>query len=248
MGLVVSPPCVNRGRVAHRGEDGEVRLGLVLVRGLRESTARAIVADRSRRGRFGSLGELQARVTLRRGETEALIRCGAVDDCSGGRSRSELLWEALRRRAGASPPAAGPGRSAGRPGGPETLLMELETLGVGVCGHPIELFGPWLPAERIPGSELPGHVGDDVVLAGWPVTARPLRTAGGQSMELVCFEDETALFDAAVFPAAYRRGARVLAARGPCEVHGRVTDDGGHVSLVVRHLRPVSLPRSGHAV
>ena len=249
MGLAVHPPCVNRGAVAYRATGDGVRVGLMQVRSLREPSARAIVADRTARGPYSSLGDLLGRVPLRRGEVDALIRCGAADDCGGGRSRHELLWEHLRGSAGRQLSLIDAERSGPRSSqGPEILLMELETLGMGVSGHPIELFGPWLSPGRIPAAELGAHVGADVVLAGWPVNAKPIRTASGRPMELLSFEDETALFDAAVFPAAYERAARVLATRGPCEVRGRVTDDDGHVSLVVRSVSPVSLPRSGHAV
>jgi len=245
MGLRLHSPCVNRGQVAYRAEGDGVRVGLMQVRALRERSARSIVAERERNGAFADLDALLDRVPLRPAEIEALIRCGAVDHCSDGRSRHELLWEALRRRGRQLPFAGSERRAARRLTGPEALLMELETLGMGLSGHPIELFGPWLPPQRVRAAELGAHVGADVVLAGWPVTGRPIRASSGRFMELVSFEDETSLFDAAVFPAAYERAARVLAARGPCEVRGRVADDGGHLSLIVRSVAPVSLPRGG---
>jgi len=238
MGLQVLPPCVNHSRVGYLGSGDAVRVGLMQVRSLRRDSARALVDERRRHGRFENLADLGTRVQLRPAELEALIRCGGL--AGFGVPRTQLLFETLVRRGGRRP---GPPPAEGRPvSGPERLLAELETLGVALSGHPMELFAPWLPRERVVAAALEGHAGQEVVLAGWPVASRPLLTSGRRPMELVSFEDETDLFDAAVFPAAYESVARTLVKRGPCVVRGRVRLERGHASVTVRRLEPLSIP------
>jgi DNA polymerase III alpha subunit len=215
MELAVLGPCVNRSEVPFVAEDGAVRVGLMQVRGIRPATTAAIVAERQRHGPYLARADLVARVRVRRRELDTLERCGALDACrsvSGGRH--------------------GPGR----------LLDELETLGFGVCGHPLDLFLPLQRGPRDLAVDLPGRVGRQVRLAGWRIAHKPLRTRGGRSMELLSFEDETALYEAAVFPAAHARAARALLEAGPFWITGRVCEDRGVASVAVDRLEVMEVP------
>lgn len=213
LGLRLEPACVQRGDVPYRGRGRRIRVGLAQVRALRLDRAETIVAERLRRGPFNSRDDLAARAGLNDRELDALERCGALDAVEGTTVRT------------------GPGR----------LLDELDTLGVGVSGHPMDLLAPFLPSDRVPAEELANHVGRRVVVAGWPVAARTL-TSRGRPMELITLEDESGLLDAAVFPDAYERGAQLLSRRVPCCARGRVIREDSVVSLVVDDLLEVALP------
>ncbi|MDP7114529.1 MAG: hypothetical protein QGH45_21330, partial [Myxococcota bacterium] len=215
MKLAVLGPCVNRSQVPFVAEGGAVRVGLMQVRGARPATAAAIVAERQRRGPYLARADLAARVPIRRRELDTLERCGALDACRAA---------GLERH--------GPGR----------LLAELEILGFGVCGHPLDIFLPLQRGPRDLAVELPGRVGQQVRLAGWRVAHKPLRTRGGRSMELLSFEDETALYEAAVFPAAHARAARALLEAGPFWITGRVCEDRGVASVAVDRLEVMEVP------
>ena len=214
MGLRLESVCVQRSQIRYTGDGDRVRVGLMQVRTLRAEAARSLVQQRVARGPFRSLDDLVDRVDLHRRELDVLERCGALAGVPG------------------EPPVEGPG----------LLVAELEDLGVGVAGHPMELIAPFLPPGRVFARSLDRVRDRSVLVAGWPVAARTLHTSGGRPMELVTLEDETGLMDIAVFPDAYDRVAPLLTRRLPCCARGRVTADDGVVSLVVRDLQPVALP------
>ena len=44
------------------------------------------------------------------------------------------------------------------------------------------------------------HVGEEVTVIGWLITEKVISTKQGEPMEFVTFEDQTALYDATLFP------------------------------------------------
>ncbi len=245
MGLRVRPPCVNASEVSWTGGGDGLRTGLGQVRALGVAGATALVAEREQNGPYETLRDIVRRNEMTRPAVEALIRSGALEAVAGGRTPPELMWCWLRERAGTAAQLPLVARPEPRTGPHLAALAELETLGVCLSAHPLSLFGPWLPPDRSTAADLPAMVGHAVTLAGWPVAARPLRTGRGEPMELATFEDETGLFDAAVFPAAYRRVASRLVERRPCVVRGRVSGDRGSVSVVVQAIELVEVPTAG---
>src|SRR5262249_25164418 len=71
-GIEVRPLDVNRSQVECAVQDGAVRLGLGYVKGVTGAEALQLVAERLRGGPFDSLGELGARVGMRKGTLEQL--------------------------------------------------------------------------------------------------------------------------------------------------------------------------------
>ena len=121
---------------------------------------------------------------------------------------------------------------------PELLLRhELETLGLLVSRHPLEIYGPRLSRTRaVPAATLPEHVGEKVFTVGWFVTGKTVLTRREEPMEFVSFEDTTALYETTFFPRAYERFARMLGYHRPYLLRGRVEEDFGAVSLTVEDV------------
>ena len=71
----------------------QVRLGLLYVGGLRAEASAAIVEERTRRGRFHSIGELARRVSLQKAELDVLAEIGALNPLGQGVHRREALWQ-----------------------------------------------------------------------------------------------------------------------------------------------------------
>ncbi len=253
MGLTVSPPCVNRSAISATGAGNALRLGLAAVRGLQPGTARRLVAEREAGGAYRSLEDLVERLELEPGELDDLIRAGALDGCAAGRSRAGLLWLrvalAARGRGRRDGPALplrwstpAPGADAPVEGRLERMMLEHQALGVIVSGHPLELFGPFLPLDRDRAAELPGRAGERVELAGWKVSLRTIRTRDGGWIEQGAFEDETALFDVVLLPDVLRRHQNELTRGGPFLVRGVVREEDGVPAVVVRQLRLLADP------
>jgi len=92
-GVTVLPPHVNHSEIEWSLVGRAVRAGLNVVKGLRRSTARAIV-QRREAAPFASVDDLRRRVTFRRPELQNLIHVGACDGLGPTRpamlSRSHL--------------------------------------------------------------------------------------------------------------------------------------------------------------
>ena len=245
MGLTVLPPDVNESERVYTGKGREVRVGLMQLKGLRAQALEALLAERTRGGPFASWEDLRRRVRLHVSDAELLVKSGACDSIASGRTRPQLLWELYldEGRVGPSgaldlftPPSVEP------PPAPaydrETVLRhETETLGFLLSVHPIE---PYERAMRgrgvIPARDLDRHVGRRVRVLGWYVTSKLIETAKHEPMEFRGFEDTTALFDATLFPEAYRKFCHLLTSDRPFLLTGKVEEEFGVCSLVVEHV------------
>jgi len=228
MGLKVFPPCVNYGRVRFHGRGGELRVGLMQVRGLSDETASRIVERRP----YRSLKEFMEKVHPSRDEVEALVKCGALS--SLGRTRPELLWELRLILNG-----AGEDLFSKVPSIPDydlsaSIALELETLGLAVSGHPLLMFREELAELSakhglIRSADIPRKVGERVEIAGWKVTERATRTSNrGEEMLFVSFSDPWGRFETVFFPDVYRRTAsKLVGGPGPFVVVGKVVREFG---------------------
>jgi error-prone DNA polymerase len=158
---------------------------------------------------------------------------GSGDPGVVGRRGSPLLFSGTFEA-----PRAGPYR-------PELLLRhEMETLGLLVSRHPLELYGPWVARARtVPAADLHEHVGRKVTTLGWFVTGKTVLTRREEPMEFVSFEDTTALYETTFFPRAYERFARMLGYHRPYLLRGRVEEDFGALSLTVEDVSPLHKAR-----
>jgi error-prone DNA polymerase len=264
LGLRVLPPDVNTSGLAFSAEgwppgegpaDGRanaLRVGLMQVGGASRATMEAVVEARTRQGSFASLGDFLSRVPAELDEAAALIKAGAFG--SLGRTRPELLWElkllygevARLRAGGGEEPMLFSARPA-RKGPPvpklaehpfeEVLALEQEVLGLTVSAHPLARYRSALRGlPLLPARALGEHVGRRVRLVGWLVTSKRTRTRRGQWMRFLTLEDETAIYDATLFPAVYQRFGHLVTDRGPYLVAGRVEPDGSGTTVTAEEL------------
>jgi error-prone DNA polymerase len=114
------------------------------------------------------------------------------------------------------------------------LRHEVETLGFLLSAHPLE------PYERvmcgrgvIAARDLDRHAGRRVTVLGWYVASKHVQTKDGEPMEFLSFEDTTAIYDATLFPDAYRRFCHLLTSTRPFLLTGLVEEDFGVCTLTV---------------
>lgn len=252
MGLRLLPPDVNESGLRCRGRDGAIRFGLGMISCLGSGTAAAVVEERKRNGPYSGVGDLGRRVEIDRTDAEALAGSGALDSLDEGRSPSRKLLDLLCRAAAREEPSRGPdlfGDSAAGSGLPSArrdglsgrrrLEARMRYLGTTLDEHPLELYPRVLAAPRTLGRDLESLAGRRVELAGWPITAKPVLTASDEPMEFVSFEDETALYEAVLFPDVYRRYRALLYGAKPLWVRGRVQEDRGATVLSVESLAAI---------
>jgi error-prone DNA polymerase len=226
-------------------EEGEVRLGLGYVRGLRAEAAERIERERALRP-FASLQDFVDRTGLRRDEQRNLAEVGALN--AFGLTRRSALWQvekAGRPRGPVIPSDSdGTGRegstdagiadpsSPGRDGAPqddnplpnmtfpERLASDLAGTGLTAGPHPVSLFREAL-FERgvLRAADLPRLAdGARVRVAGSVICRQRPGTAAG--FLFLTLEDETGLVNVIVRPDLFHRERAVLVGEAALEVDG----------------------------
>ena len=250
-GVEVRPPDVNLSRAECGLEGQAVRVGLEYVRSLSEEEAKALVAERERRGPFGGVRELAQRSALDRPRLEAIVASGACDSFEGG--RRALLWElGLAPRAQTVPGSGGAERQLALPLDPtaetpalrehtawERMLADYRTTSLSVGVHPLELLRPHLPDGTLSSRELEEErTGRSVSVAGMAVARQRPATANGVVFMLL--EDEFGQVNLIVPPSVYERFRALVRAEPLLLARGRFERYGRNRNVLVRELVSLS--------
>ncbi len=248
MGLRVLLPDINQSRKEYWGRGKTLRVGLMQLKGLRESALQAILDERKKKP-FASLEDFLWRVDLDLADVKILVKSGAMDSIACGASRPEMIWRALawyNARCARRPvtrslfqdtmpavPFQVPQYSS------RTVLEhELETLGFLISRHPLSLYAEPLSKLRyVRAAELHKYVGKRVTTVGWWVTGKIVTTKDDEPMEFISFEDTTALYETTFFPETYARFCHILNRSRPYVLSGVVEEEFGAVSLTVDSVR-----------
>ena len=226
VGIPLLAPDVNCSEMAFSREGEAIRVGLLTVLELSDRTKQRIVAERRKR-RFSSLFDFLRRTHAGEKEVRHLIRIGALRSLhpsepflllsarsffkSGG---SEASAEYLTQRLQPPPPPYSK---------EQRILSELDLLGFGLTGHPLELYDNVVPWENmVRSSELERFKGRRVRFTGWYVTSRLQETVNGSYMKFLSLEDNFGVCETIFFPNVYERYAEVLRGLGPFTVTGKV--------------------------
>jgi error-prone DNA polymerase len=256
MGFPVLPPDVNASRWEYTAEESAgqgtargLRVGLGQLRDVARPFVEALIAERERGGPFRGFRDLILRTNPRLSDLRILIRSGALDSISEGCTRPQLFfrYQNIDREDGfgfipPAPPAVGDYPRSVK------LRDEVETLGLLVSRHPLELFRGRIGslvrrrslAPFIRSPDIPRHRGEKVWIAGILVTGKEVATRKKEPMIFVSFEDETAVFETVLFPDSFRRHYPLLDDGWAFLVNGRVEDDMGALAITVERLERVS--------
>jgi len=250
-GVEVRPPEVNLSAAECVLEGEAVRVGLEYVRSLGADEAKALVAERERRGPFAGVRELAQRSTLDGTRLEALVASGACDSFGG--ERRALLWElGLVPRAQTVPGSGGTERQLALPLDPtaetpalrehtawELMLADYRTTSLSVGVHPLELLRPHLPEGTLSSRELEEErSGRSVTVAGMAVARQRPATANGVVFMLL--EDEFGQVNLIVPPAVYERFRALVRAEPLLLAGGRFERYGRNRNVLVRELVSLS--------
>jgi DNA-directed DNA polymerase III PolC len=229
-----------------------MRVGLMQVKGLRIETIADILRAREESGPFRSLEDFVRRVPVERDEIEALVKCGAFDEVMAMTRPALLWrWNLLQAaekgltrmptprgtlfsdqgQTGASIPLFPDAQEEELPGATleqlcapnysaaQKLEYEREILEVCVSGHPLD--GVARNGEAW-SDELENLRGRRVTLIGWVITFRHVGTKDYRNMMFVTFEDQRGVFEAVLFPEAYKRYGGLVYETRALRVTGRV--------------------------
>jgi len=250
MGLSILPPEINRCHMKYTGKGNAVRMGLMQVREMSLEAKEAIIHERERHGRFASLTDFLDRTVshVHLQGVRTLIKAGCFDSIACNTTRPGLMWQALfffNQREEEKTPTLFNSKKTSVPlhapsllkeSYPRSLMLkhEIETLGVYLSTHPLDLYPDRLSRmDRVWAKDLDSHVGEIVTIVGWRVTGKTVRTKTGEAMKFISFEDTTGLYETVFFPKVYNRYCHMLNAERPYILRGKVEADFGAVNMTV---------------
>ena len=219
-----------------------VRLGLRYANGLREQAGGALAAERARRP-FADLADLVRRVSLRRGELEALAELGALAAIDPrARTRRSALWQVAGIERDSHSLFAGfapnDGKSPVAEMTPlEDTLADYQRSGITSGPHVLAHLRAELDARGVLRTAALAKApnGRTVRTAGHVIVRQRPETAKG-----FCFltlEDETGTANAILTPGIFRRFRVPLHTAAIVEIEGPLQNADGVIHVRVRSLR-----------
>ncbi|MFB9956916.1 error-prone DNA polymerase [Cellulomonas denverensis] len=221
-----------------------VRIGLASVRGVGETVADLLVAERTAHGPFADLRDLVRRVDLSTAQLEALATGGALE--SLGVTRREALWAAgaLAQEGPDTLPGVSVGVAAPTLPGMspvELAAADVWATGVSVDSYPTEYVRDGLDAAGVlrVAQVFDHEPGRRIAVAGVITHRQRPGTAGG--VTFLSLEDETGLLNIVCSTGLWQRFRHTARTARAMVVRGRVEQADGATNLVAEHLAPMSL-------
>ena len=269
LGIPVLPPDINHSDDPFTVEGDAIRFGLGAVKNVGRGLIRSMVAKRNEGGIFRSLEDFLQRMgdgELNKRAVENFIKCGAMD-CFG-HNRSELLavYDGMMDSVSASrkrnlegqmgmfsmleqedASARIPIPSLPELGKAELMLMEKETTGIYLSGHPMDDYRHLLknthvvPIAKLMDEES-GFKDDQIVsVAGVVQTIKMKTTRNNSMMAYVTLEDDTASVEMLAFSNVLSQYGGYLKENEPVVISGRLSlRDDKEPQIVINRARPMS--------
>jgi len=260
---------VNRSRKKFSVEEGNIRIGLMQVKGISDAAIESIEAARAER-EFDSFSDFCRRTRVARPVIENLVNCGAFE--SFGHPRGKLLWllgEIRNGRMGERenggvgesgspiPPfshspllqlPAADDQLADLPDVPEPPMhirvrMDYEILGLSPLCHPMVFYRETLAqAGIVKSTEAKEMTGGSIIkVAGVVVTCMRPPTKSGVIVVFVTLEDEFGLVDTVIFPKVYEQYGPVIFNSPGLIIEGKVERMGQRgLSIIARKIWPLT--------
>jgi error-prone DNA polymerase len=228
-----------------------LRIGLNYVKGLRQSSAEALIEARSRNGNFKSVDDLAARVpVLNRKELVALARVGALNSLGEVEHRRDALWQVEQAGRPVGPllrDAADPGETQSKPlkkmTHQERMTADFAGTGLTTGPHPmayeraeLKRKGFWTAAELENGG-----TNRFVRIAGSVIARQRPGTAKG--FVFLSLEDETGIANIILAPDIFENNRIVTTRSRFLQIEGKLQNQDGVVHVKAQRLEP--LHRSG---
>ena len=268
MGIETLPPDINRSDDHFTVEGKNIRFGLGAVKNVGRGLIRTIAANRRENGDFASLEDFLARMEQRdltKRTVEHLIKCGAMD-CFG-HHRSELLavYEEMMDSIAYSRKKNLEGQmglfggfaqeeaaSVPIPKMPELpkselMLMEKETTGIYISGHPMDGYRAYLKKSHVVPigallDEESTYRDDQIVsVAGVIQSLKMKATRNNSTMSYVTLEDDTGSMEMLAFSNVLSQYGGYLKENEPVVIVGRLSlRDEKDAQIVINRVRPMS--------
>jgi len=254
--IKVLPPHINKSIKEFTVNGSEIRFGLVAVKNVGEAAIDSIIEEREN-GPYSSLINFCERVDLRKVNKrviESLIKCGAFDSTGDKRSQmTALLEDALdygqRIQKEQSDPqmglfdTGGNNHSMNLPSMPdmeewtekELLLLEKESLGFYITGHPLDRYEDLLNKfTNTDVASIKEIQNSQTIRIGCTVRdTKVIRTKRkGELMAFITIEDMHGSLEAVVFPSVYASVSNILHEDNPVIIQGEAKKEENSVKIM----------------
>ena len=236
-GIALLPPDINRSFDCFTVEEGGIRFGLVAIKNIGRGFIQSVMREREMNGDFTSLYDFCSRMTgsdMNKRAVENLIRSGAFDAFGNRRSQLIKVYESVMdsiasqqkqnlegqldffSMAAEDPVMAAPVKEIDLPDIPEysaqeLMMMEKETTGLYLSGHPMDAYRETVRRLRAPsiasvledfaqeGGPTRFADGQRITIAGVVTSSKTKTTKNNSLMAYVVVEDETASMELLCF-------------------------------------------------
>jgi error-prone DNA polymerase len=241
---------IESGALAPEGHSSNVtlRIGLNYVKGLRQSSAEAILATRNQHGPFKDVDQLAARVPqLNRNELVALARVGALNSLGAVEHRRDALWqvEQAGRPVGPLLRNAAPAVSASNPlqqmTDDERIAADYAGTGVTTGPHPMA----WQRAALQKQGFLSARDLEEcrterrVRIAGRVICRQRPGTAKG--FVFLSIEDETGIANIIVAPDVFEQNRLIVTRSRFLSIAGKMQNQEGVIHVKAQKFEPFEL-------
>jgi len=211
------------------GSPPAVRLGLSLLRGMRDGSAERIETARAVRP-FDSVGDLALRAQLDRHDLQVLAAANALSSLAG--NRREALWQSLAavpdRDMLAAAKLGDDTPALGTPCEADEIISDYRSTGLTLGRHPLELLRPQLLAQRLMPASMLRAFRDGQLARGCGLVTVRQRPGTAKGVMFVTLEDETGNVNVIVWPSLLEKqrrealGSTLLAVFGTWQCEGEV--------------------------
>jgi error-prone DNA polymerase len=228
-----------------------LRIGMNYAKGLRQSSADAILAARSQNGSFCSVDDLALRVAvLNRNELVLLGKIGALNSLNAVEHRRDALWQVekagrhvgplLRYSANGADPSASeaPLRQMTTE---ERLLADLSGTGLTTGPHPMAYYRDALRAEDIlSADDLTRCPGNRYVRIAGCVIARQ-RPGTAKGFVFLSLEDETGIANVILTPDVFERHRMIVTRSRFLHMEGPLQNEDGVIHVRAQRIAPLEI-------
>ncbi len=269
LGVKLLPPDVNRSRAdfsVEQLEDGSwgIRYALGAIKNVGEAAMKGLVAERTEKGPFRSLGDFAQRLDprgLNKRQIENLARAGGFDGLNANRHQVHEAAETIVRHAAAAASErasaqvnlfGGEAEDSG-PGlilpsvedwpGMDRLRHEFEAIGFYLSAHPLDAYGAGLARLRVvPAADLPSVLARKSGrqrAAGIVIGKQERTSRQGNRFAFVQMSDATGVFEVMLFSDLLARCRELLEGGAPLLVTLEARGDGEDLRLTAQDLEPL---------
>jgi len=220
-------------------------------KGLRQTSAEAMLATRNNDGPFISVNDLAARVpALNRKELVLLARIGALNSLGDVEHRRDALWQMEKAGRPVGPLLRGAGNGIDETRAPmplrqmstdERLAADYAGTGLTIGPHPMAYHRVALRAEGILSSEDLAHCGNNrsVRIAGCVVARQRPGTAKG--FVFLSLEDETGIANVILTPDVFERDRIVVTRSRFLRIEGPLQNQDGVIHVKAQRIAPLDI-------